>query len=806
MKNQHGNTVSNELVIYTELMPNKTNGDINNGNKKAVPEILIITSYPKRECGIATYSNDLLKAISNVYGNTFSLKICALESTKVDYNYPDEVKYVLETCVIEQYALLANKIKVDNNILLVLVQHEFGLFGGECGDYLLRFLALINKPVITCFHTILPNTNGYRKKVVQTIASISESIIVMTKHASIILQNDYAIEKEKIAIIPHGTHVTSANFRNDLKIKKHLSNRIVLSTFGLLSCNKNIETALDALPEIIQQFPNLVYLIIGKTHPEVNKVEGETYRDSLLQKVIDLELQSHVKFINKYLPLEDLLEYLQLTDLYLFTSKDPNQAVSGTLAYAMACGCPIVSTPIPHALEMLNQSGEIVDFNNAHQLATATINMLSNPILLSQMRLNALHKISPTIWPNSAIAHVELLMQNVNKKEVDIKFKLPTISLDHLKRMSTNTGIIQFANISTPDIQSGYTLDDNARALIATIKYYAITNDADGLYLIDLYLSFICLCQQQNGSFLNYVDSNLKFLENNKTENLEDANGRAIWALGEFIGNRNLFSDYYINKAEKTLLKSLDGIEKIKSPRAIAFTIKGLHFYNQYANSEEINLLITKLADNLVSKFRGVSDTKWKWFEEYLTYANSVMPEALLCAFLSTGNLLYKNISKTAFDFLLTIIFYNDKIKVVSNKGWYYKGIESNQYGEQPIDVAYTILALDKFYATFKDPSYKVKIKSAFNWFLGDNHLHQIIYNPVTCGCYDGLEQFHINLNQGAESTISYLLSRLTIENYYKPVIINKVFESSSIHNSLQLIYKNNNNENRKKARHLYGS
>ncbi len=791
MKNNHSSTNINELTIYNKLIPNNVNGHLQNGNGKinALPEILIITSYPQRECGIATYSYDLIKAISTVYDKTFSLKICALESAKVDYEYPSEVKYVLQTSVIEQYVLLAKKIKSDNNILLVLVQHEFGLFGGECGDYLLRFLALINKPVITCFHTILPNTDVYRKKVVQTIASISDSIIVMTKHASTILQNDYAIEKDKIAIIPHGTHVTSATFRNDLKIKKHFSNRIVLSTFGLLSSNKNIETALDALPEIIKQFPNLVYLIIGKTHPEVTKLEGETYRNFLLQKVIDLGLQSHVKFINKYLPLEDLLEYLHLTDLYLFTSKDPNQAVSGTLAYAMASGCPVVSTPIPHALEMLNQSGEIVDFKNAHQFATATINLLSNPVLLSQMRLNDLHKISPTIWPNSAIAHVELILQNINKKAVDIKFKLPIISLDHLKRMSTNTGIIQFANISSPDIQSGYTLDDNARALIATIKYYAITNDTDDLYLIDLYLSFICLCQQQNGSFINYVDSNLKFLEKNKTENLEDANGRAIWALGEFIGNSNLFSDYYISKAEKTILKSLATIETFKSPRAIAFAIKGLHYYNQYASSKEINLLITKLADNLVSKYRGVSDTKWQWFEEYLTYANSVLPEALLCAFLSTGNFLYKTISKTTFDFLLTIIFSDDKIKVVSNNGWHYKGVETNLYGEQPIDVAYTIIALDKFYTTFKDPSYKIKIKAAFTWFLGDNHLHQIIYNPVTGGCYDGLEQFHINLNQGAESTISYLLSRLTIEDYYEPKVISREFESKINYNSLQPMY-----------------
>ena len=767
MKNQIKKTEETSLQVYKSIMNTAVIDNIEDVNVSTLPEILFITSYPQRECGIATYSYDLVNAIQEKFGKSFSLKVCALEAKETNHKYSSEVKYIIDTKEFEQYYSLAKKINEDKNLKLIFVQHEFGLFGGDNGENIVRFLSMLQKPVITSFHTVVPIADEGRKQVIKNITSFSEAVVVMTKSAAAILQNDYQIQADKITVIPHGTHIVSSFNHQEKKAKRHFSNRIVLSTFGLLSSGKSIETSLDAMPAIIEQFPNVLYLIIGKTHPEVVKNDGETYRDFLHEKVIALNLQNNVHFINKYLPLDELLEYLQLTDIYLFTSKDPYQAVSGTLAYAMAGGCPIVSTPIPHAKEMLNAAGIIVDFQNPKQLAAATIKLLSNPNLLQEMKLNALHKIRPTVWQNSAIAHVELLLKHIGINTIDLQYQLPTISLSHLKRMTTNVGMIQFANISMPDIQSGYTLDDNARALIATTKHYALTDDTADLYLIDLYLSFIIFCQQEDGSFLNYVNSDLKFFEKNNDENLEDSNGRAIWALGEFISNNNLFSKQYIDRAEVAIKLSIPSIKKMHSPRAIAFAIKGLHYFNNYENNVEIKYLIIKLADNLVSKYRGVSDEKWHWFEEYLTYANSLLPEALLCAYLSTENEVFKDIAKSSFDFLLSIIFKNDKIKVVSNQGWHLKGIESNQYGEQPIDVAYTILALGAFYNVFKDKSYSAKMKSAFNWFLGDNHLHQIVYNPLSGGCYDGVEQFHINLNQGAESTVSYLLSRLTMEEYF---------------------------------------
>lgn len=735
---------------------------------KQLPEILFITSYPNRECGIATYSQDLIHAIQNKFGHTYALKVCALEDKDQEYHYPEEVKYVLQTSDIMRYYAMAQKINDDKRVHLVMVQHEFGLFGGEMGDYYLKLLSLIKKPVITNFHTVLPNPDEKRKNDIRTIADLSASVVVMTETSAAILKSDYGVSPDKIEVIHHGTHLVKALPANAKSEKYYFGDRFVFSTFGLLNSGKCIETALDALPIIINKFPNVLYLIIGKTHPTVKAQEGEKYRNFLEDKVIQLGLQGHVKFIDKYLDLDELLAYLQRTNIYLFTSKDPFQAVSGTFSYAMASGCPIISTPIPHAKEMLqNGSGMIVDFQDPAQLAQAVIRLLYDPILLEQMKLNGLHKIAPTAWENSAIAHVVLIKKHIKNKKHKLHYELPDFSLEHIKRLTTDAGMVQFCNIAVPDLSSGFTLDDNARALIAVAKHYQVTGDESDLRLIDIYLDFILFCQQEDGSFMNYVDHEGNYYDKNRDENLEDSNGRALWALGEFCSYDCLFSPYSLSRAEAAFEKAMPNIPSFTSPRAIAFAIKGLYHYNIKNNDTVIQNLITELGDNLVSKFRGVSDTNWMWFEDYLTYANSVLPEAMLYAYLATGNTVFEKTAIMSFDFLLSMIYKDKQIRVISNQGWHNKGKASNRYGEQPIDVAYTVRTLALFYDTFGDKDYLKKMSNAFDWFLGKNHLNQIIYNPCTGGCFDGLEQYHVNLNQGAESTVSYLMARLAMEKYF---------------------------------------
>ncbi|MFV8377033.1 glycosyltransferase [Flavobacterium sp. LB1P62] len=364
---QKFNTVS--VKIQNRSYSSDPNALYNTDNPDNLPEILFITSYPPRECGIATYSQDLIKALDKKFKCSFKIKICPLESINEQHVYPEPIKYILNTDHLNAFENLAAKINDNTAIQLVLIQHEFGLFRKNEADFR-AFLNAVLKPVIIVFHTILPNPNELLKDNVKKITKSVHSIIVMTSSSAKILINDYGVAPEKITIISHGTHLVPHSDQALLKEKYKLTGRNVLSTFGLLGSGKSIETTLDALPSIIKVNNDVLFLIIGKTHPSVAKEEGEKYRLMLEAKIGDLKLQNHVQFLNRYLSLSDLLEYLQLTDIYLFTSKDPNQAVSGTFSYAMSCGCPIVSTPIPHACEVLcGDSGMIVDFGNVQQLA-----------------------------------------------------------------------------------------------------------------------------------------------------------------------------------------------------------------------------------------------------------------------------------------------------------------------------------------------------------------------------------------------------------------------------------------------------
>ncbi len=773
--NNHIITKENNLPIKGHFNTNDINEGWSHNLESALPEILFITSYPPRECGIATYSQDLIKALKNKFSHSFKLSICPLESNSEKHDYMEEIKYTLNPDLPDAFAVLAKAINENEAIQLIMIQHEFGFFDKNKSDFE-TFLQLVAKPIIIVFHTVLPNPIKELKEQVKQMSTIAESIIVMTNTSAEILVNDYGIIKKKITVIPHGAHLVSHSDVAFLKQKYHFSDKKILSTFGLLSSGKSIETTLDALPAIVKQYPEILFLIIGKTHPEVIRHEGEKYRNMLEVKVASMHLEQNVKFINRCLPLHDLLEYLQLTDIYLFTSKDRNQAVSGTFSYAISSGCPVISTPIPHAKEVLaRDAGVIVDFENPEELSKAVITLLKDERLRKDISSNGLHRMASTAWENAAIAHA-MLFEKIGTRQVYLYYNSPIVNLKHVKRMTTDFGMIQFATISQPDIESGYTLDDNARAMIVICLHYELTKDEEDLIEINKYYQFIKYCLQAEGNFLNYVNEGKQFINQNQTTNLEYSNGRAIWALGYLISISEMIpkeSKFIVKDAELTLLLALRNVSKIHSTRAMAFIIKGLYYSNTFHWSEANAEIIRDMAERLVQMYRHESMPEWQWFESYLTYANSILPEALLCACLDSGNQVYKDIAKKSFDFLLSKIFKDGHIKVKSNKGWLKRAhadaVTLETIGEeQPIDVAYTILALSKFYEVFKNYDYKLKMETAFNWFLGANHLHQIIYNPCTGSCYDGLEENYVNLNEGAESTVSYLMARLTIEKYLK--------------------------------------
>ncbi|MPM17112.1 hypothetical protein SDC9_63497 [bioreactor metagenome] len=727
------------------------------------PGILFISSYPPRECGIATYSQDLINALETKFGHTFQISVCALETTDEKFQYPNIVTGTFNTSEISEYSATADKINLDHNIKAVVIQHEFGFYNINNGADFLYFIQRIIAPVIIVFHTVLPNPDEKIKKMVVAMVAECDAVVVMTETSKGVLNQDYGIDESKVEVIAHGTHLVSNNSRTFLKKKYGLQGRKVLSTFGLLSSGKSIETTLDAMPEIVIAHPDIMFLIIGKTHPGVIKHEGEKYREMLIKKVKKLHLGKNVTFINQYLELSVLLEYLRLTDIYLFTSKDPNQSVSGTFSYAMSCGCPVISTPIPQAREMLKAHPRLIfNFQQSKELSESVLLLLKNDSLRRNISIDMLHKIAPTAWENSAIAHGRLI-RKILKNQFTLQYSVPETNLKHLKQMTTSFGILQFSKINRPDIGSGYTLDDNARALIAACMHYENYQDASILPLMKTYLNFIKFCQQPDGTFLNYVDKHKTFSAQNEKENLEDANGRANWALGYIISREAVLPVEMIESAKEIFGLSALNVLSSYSSRAIALNIKGLYYYDLLNPSTRVKRVINILGERLASMYEHESEKGWMWFESYLTYANSVLPEAMLLAWKSIKEPAFKKIAKESFDFLLSKTMPGNTMKVISNRGWMQKGESCNSFGEQAVDVAYTILAMNTFNEICCNNAYSKKMVIAFQWFLGNNHLHQIMYNPCTGGCYDGLEENQVNLNQGAESTISFLLSEMII-------------------------------------------
>jgi glycosyltransferase involved in cell wall biosynthesis len=740
-----------------------------------LPEILVISTYPPRECGIATYTHDLIQAIHEKYRNNFDILICALETASLAQAYPEDPNLRLITDESSSYVALAKHLQAATNIKLVLIQHEFGLFDSHKFE-LEKLLKSIPQPVIIAFHTVLPRPDKAFHDLVISYAKHAQALIVMTQSSAQILQNDYAIPEEKINVIPHGTHLLEHTNKDELKITYQLKGKKVLSTFGFIGKNKSIETTLRALPEIIKNFPTVIFLIIGKTHPNTLANEGETYRTYLQQIVQEKGLEKHVRWINYFLPTAELLDYLTLTDIYLFTSNDPNQAVSGTFSYAISSGCPVISTRIPHVTEVLKEDmGVIIDFNDSGQLANAVVDLLENTPKRTQMRTNSLQGMANSAWENSAIQHVNVFTK-LCPKVFQFELKWPVFNLLHMNRMTTEMGMIQFSKINDPDPDSGYTLDDNARALMAMCEQYTIEGNSNDLKLTRIYLNFIEFCQQANGAFLNYVSIEQNFTQQNEECNLEDSIGRTIWALGFVISKQNNVPESIVLQAMAILQKALPNLLKMHSTRAMAFIIKGLHL----TNSEKHLPLLDLFAHRLAEMYAHESKENWRWFEGSLTYANSLLPEAMLMAGLSMGNHKFQKIALESFEFLLTHIFDERGIHVISNEFWdlekggsYHSGtpILAHDGGEQAIDVSYTILALAAFHQVYLDENYEQKMRLAFDWFLGKNHLNQIVYNPCTGGCYDGLEKENVNLNQGAESTVSYLLARQVMEKIKQPLL-----------------------------------
>lgn len=711
-------------------------------------------TYPPRECGIATFTKDLATAIQNNFSPDVKSKIVALNNDITNiYNYPEEVLYEMDETNIGDYIDIAKKINETDAVKSVSIQHEFGIFGGEYGSYLIPFLETLNKPVVTTMHTLLPNPDDKMKRIVQLIAKRSNCLVVMNNTAVDILRKDYELKDERIAVIPHG--IPSVPFKTSLEDKEDLgyADRIVLSSFGMMSRGKGYGEVIRALPKVIEQYPNVVYLIVGETHPVVRKIEGETYRNSLEKLVCDLNLKKNVKFYNKYVKAGEIIKYLQATDIYISSSINPNQIVSGTLAYAMGCGRAVVSTPFLHAREVVTRDrGVLAEFNNPDSFADAIIRILSNPKLKEKMERNAYVYARNMTWSNVALAYMDIFKNNLDTTRHET---LKKVKLDQMIKLTDGYGIIQFADGVKPDRQYGYSLDDNARALIICCMEYPKAGESGLLNHAETYLKYIGRVLK-DGKFYNFADENMNIDWNSFSE---DAHSRAIWALGYLTASQEM-PEKLKGKARELFMKGLPQALKIRSTRATAYNIKGLCCYNK-AHPSDLNIdMIHRLADHLVSLYNDNRSDDWQWFEPYLTYANARIPESLYLAYQLRKRDKYLDVAEASLNFLLALTVKEGMFHPIGHNGWYIKNGKRAYFDQQPIEASSMVQALTTAYETTGKKNYRSKAHLVFSWFHGNNHLNQIIYDEKTGGCHDGLGNQTINQNQGAESTISYLLAR----------------------------------------------
>ncbi len=499
-------------------------------------EIYFLGNFPPKECGIATFTRDLVSIMNKRFNPEVKNRVIALNEDAHIYNYDKRVIIQINKDDIEDYINAAKKINLNKKIKLICIQHEFGIFGGEYGNHLIPFLELIEKPIVVTFHSVLPNPDIAKKRIIQCICNKSSAIIIMAKKAIEILKNDYGVDENKIHLIYHGipTVPFQKNYYHKRKLK--LDGKIVLLTFGLLNKGKGIEYVIQSLPQLIKKYPNLLYLIIGETHPVVRKEEGEEYRNRLIKEVERLGLKNHVKFYNKYLTLQEIIDYLLASDIYLSTNLEEKQIVSGTLSYAMGCGRASISTPITYAKEVLNnERGIIVDsFKNPEAYAKAIDALLSNPELKSKIERNAYLFSRVMIWPNVAFRYLNIFNKVVRLRK-EITEKYPHIKLNHMINLTDDYGIVQFAKNSIPDKESGYTLDDNARALITAVLHDKLFNSQKSLKLAQIYLRFLERAQDETGNFKNNFENENEKLDSSS----EDSFGRSIWALGFTINKTN---------------------------------------------------------------------------------------------------------------------------------------------------------------------------------------------------------------------------------------------------------------------------
>ncbi|MGV8878434.1 MAG: glycosyltransferase [Sphingobacteriaceae bacterium] len=736
-------------------------------------KIAYISTYSPRECGIATFNYNLIRAINANFHDSSSLLnhgfVVALNETddKDEYKYPEEVKFIIRQNHQKDYIRAANFINTSDADVCIM-EHEFGIYGGESGIYVLPLLHRLDKPLITVLHTVLKEPSFLQKIILQEIASQSAKIIVMSKKAVEFLICIYNLSPDKIQLIEHGVPDLETPENNPTKSISTFRNHRVLFTFGLISRNKGLETVIRALPKIVEQHPDVMYVVLGNTHPGVLRSSGEEYRDHLKRLSLQLNVDKHLVFVNKFVSEHELHNYLTACDIYITPYNNEAQITSGTLSYAVGAGAAVVSTPYWHAQELLDENrGRLFNFKDADTLAEIVNELLSDQVQYQEMKSNAYQYGLDLRWPKIGKNYIDVAEDALKQSFLPDKIVhgivdpeiMPKFSLAHVRRLTDDTGIVQHAKYGIPNLKEGYCLDDNARALIMALMAYQQNKSKEALDLLPIYLSYINYMQLDNGNFRNFLSFNRNYLDKIGSE---DSFGRTVWSLGYLIhcAPNNSYREF----ANEIFQRSVTHFKKLTHLRGIANTIIGMAYYMRIHSGDEGMLQeLISLTKPLMQAYTANRQNDWHWFEEKLTYDNAILPLALLHSCEITGNDAVKAVALESITFLDKLTLSNGYLSPVGNDGWYFRGGTMALFDQQAIETMAMVLMYFQAYVVTHDRNFVERMFKSYLWFLGENTLRAPLYDHETKGCCDGLQTTGINRNQGAESTLAYLISHLAV-------------------------------------------
>ena len=769
--------VSPRLVVPSGLSANRPRFQ----SKPSLPSrIAVIGNYLPRQCGIATFTTDLCEAISAEYG-TARLLALPVNDTEQGYDYPARVRWSLAQDEVASYQEAAEFLNF-HNIDMVCLQHEYGIFGGPAGNHILHLLRGLKMPVVTTLHTVLREPDADQLRVMEEIAELSDRLIVMSQLSSQFLQEIFKVPGSKIDMVPHGVPDLPFLDPNFYKDRFGVQGKAVLLTFGLLSPNKGIENVIHAMPQILSKHENVVYLVAGATHPHVLRREGDKYRASLKELAKEVGVESRVIFHDRFVSPEEMAEFIGAADIYITPYCHEAQVVSGTLAYALGAGKAIISTPYWHAIELLDdRRGALVPFQNPEAIAQKTIELLTTPALRHAMRKRAYLFARDMVWKKVAQGYMESFAQvRSDRMEIPrVQFsaratskslnQLPELKLNHVNALTDDTGMLQHAIFTIPNRGEGYTTDDNARALIFTVLLDELGMDRPDIgqsgktesanpdwpfrYLAFLEHAF----NPEKKRFRNFLGYNHRWKEEHGSE---DSHGRALWALGTLLARS---ANQGLRGAAGRLFEvSVPAVVEFHSPRACAYALLGMQEYlHAYPGDRDAQRVRLALARRLLNMYESIRRPDWKWFEDVVAYGNARLPQAMLLVGLACADEPMLSAGLDSLDWLMETqrCQTNGHFVPIGSQGFYRRGTEQARFDQQPIEAAGAVSACLQAYRVTGDNRWRTEAWSAFNWFLGDNDLQLPLYDSETGGCRDGLHPDRANQNQGAESTLSFLMA-----------------------------------------------